>query len=132
MATARQPSLPTATEDAWAIAMIRLHDADADFEIVRVELNRAEREYFDMCGKSGDDAAAISREANAKQRVDKAYANERIFGDALFEAAKAFYDTPSPDLPSAIRKIELLQQHGYDGQIEPLILADLRQLLPPA
>lgn len=117
--------------DEWNRALARLREADATFIPVRDAFDRAERAYFrlraveqDGC-KTSEDLAAAYAEIGLEDAIEK----EKLYGNALHQAASNFFRTPAPHLSALIEKVELIETIGYDGSTEALILADLRRLV---
>jgi hypothetical protein len=113
--------------EAWDIALANLREADARFAPIHAAFSAAERAYFALARQGTLTREALEL-AYEKAELDKAVAEERLHGEALNDAANAFYDTPSPDLAALITKVEYICSIGYGGEVEPLILKDLRQL----
>ena len=112
--------------DAWTQALRNLHEADVRFAPVQAAFNQAERAWFAV--KNDHATVTHPEQQHAKACFDEASEQERIFGNALFEAASAVYRTPAPHLAGVIQKIEIIEMIGYDGSVEQLILKDLRRL----
>lgn len=134
MATASHTKPCSNATDAWNAALARLDEADRQFVPVQKAFNAAERAWFDVRRRHADRSDADLAKTHEKKQFDEATAAEHRYGNALYQAAKAMYLTPAPDLEALIVKIERIEAIGYDGQIEPLILDDLRRLTgyPPA
>ena len=125
MAHAKQ-TLPDAEPDVWAQALAGVQEAADQFEPFRVAYNQAEGAWF--AARSDGSADTEAQRKSAKARLDEATEQERLFGNALFDAASAVYRLPAPDLEGVITKIEMTQTIGYDGSVEQLVLQDLRRL----
>jgi hypothetical protein len=117
--------------DEWNRALARLREADATFIPIRDAFDRAEQAYFKLRAaeeagdKTGEDLAAAYAEIGLEDAIEQ----EKLYGNALHEAASDFFQTPAPHLSALIEKVELIETIGYDGSSEALILADLRRLV---
>ena len=128
MATASHTNPCSNATEAWNAARARLEEADRAFVPVQKAFNVAERAWFDVRKQHPGRAESELANLPEKELFDAASAAEHLYGNALYEAAKAMYLTPAPDLFALIEKVERIEMIGYDGNIEPLILADLRRL----
>lgn len=112
----------------WSEALIRYRNADAAFAPVQAAFDAAERAWF--AARSQRDR--MSEEALQRLRdqigLNKAYDDERRFGNALDVAVRALLNTPAPDLDAIIFKLKLIPGSHFDEDIGKPILADLERL----
>lgn len=112
----------------WSEALMRYRNADAVFGPVQAAFDAAERAWF---------AARPEREARSDEALqqlrdqiglDKAYDDERRYGDARDATIGALMITPAPDFATVICKLELILETHFDKDVEKLLLADLKRL----
>jgi hypothetical protein len=117
--------------EQWTRALAALREADARFTPVRAAFDQAERAYFRLRNSEASSQHSTEELAAAYAEIglDRAAELERAHGDALYQAARTFFETPAPHLSALIEKVELIETIGYDGNAETLILADLRRLV---
>jgi hypothetical protein len=112
----------------WSEALNRYRHADAAFGPVQAAFDAAERAWFAARSQRDRMSAEALQQLRNQIGVDKAYDDERRYGDAREATIGALLNTPAPDLATVIRKLELILETHFDKDIEKLILADLRRL----
>ena len=112
----------------WSEALIRYRNADAAFAPVQAAFDAAERAWFAACSQHEQMSEEALRQLRDRIGLDKAYEDERRYGDARDATIGALLNTPAPDLATVICKLELILETHFDQDVGKLILADLKRL----
>ena len=112
----------------WSEALIRYRNADAAFAPVQAAFDAAERACFAACSQHEQMSEEALRQLRDRIGLNKAYEDERRYGDARDATIGALLNTPAPDLATVICKLELILETHFDQDVGKLILADLKRL----
>jgi len=112
----------------WSEALMRYRNADAAFGPMQAAFYAAERAWFAARSQRDPMSEEVLQQLRDQIGLDKAYDDERRYGEAREATIGALMITPAPDLATVICKLELILETHFDKDIEKLILADLRRL----